>query len=89
MGGSKLQRFMHAHADLALLFQVVNHSGVQPATQAKILGVHLPYFPYWLDVFVGGPQSESWCCSVPNILEHNNLCASVCQRIMDIYCFIQ
>ena len=24
---------------------VVNHSGVQPATQSKILGVHLPYFP--------------------------------------------
>ena len=25
---------------------VVNYSGVQPATQAEILGVHLPYFPY-------------------------------------------
>ena len=36
--------FKHSFCSVVL---VVNHSGVQPSTQTKISGVHLPYFRSW------------------------------------------
>ena len=58
-GGLKVAKI---HASAPVVF-VINHSGVQPAAQAKISVVHLPYFPYWFrkhPFFLKGKNIVGW-----------------------------